>query len=128
MIHGIGTDIVAIDRMTQLLALDSDRFAKRILADHEYQHYLTVKEQAAFLAKRFVAKEAAAKALGTGFRDGLSLHDIYVTHNDAGKPILNFSGRGAELIKEFGITDTHLSLSDEKEFAIAFVTLISEKS
>jgi holo-[acyl-carrier protein] synthase len=128
MIHGIGTDIVAIDRMTQLLALNSNRFAKRILADHEYEQYLSCKEQAAFLAKRFVAKEAAAKALGTGFRDGLSLQDIYVTHNEQGKPLLNFTGRGAELIKEFGITDMHLSLSDEKEFAIAFVTLISEKS
>jgi holo-[acyl-carrier protein] synthase len=77
------------------------------------------------LAKRFAAKEAAAKAMGTGFRDGLSLRHIAVANEASGKPVLCFSGRAAELIERFGIGDAHLSLSDEREFAVAFVTLMT---
>ena len=123
MIHGIGTDIVTIGRMSEMLKRHGDKFAQRILAESEYEQYKSSTQPAAFLAKRFAAKEAASKALGTGFRNGLSLKHIYVTNDEVGKPQLNFVNRGKELIEELSITETHLSLADEKEYAVAFVTL-----
>jgi len=69
------------------------------------------------------AKEAAAKALGTGFRDGLNLHDIGVDNDALGKPLLVFSQRAQQILQKQGIGNSHLSLSDEKEYAIAYVVL-----
>ncbi len=127
MIHGIGTDIVAIARMEKMCERDDDKFAKRILADSEFEQYQHSHQKASFLAKRYAAKEAAAKAMGTGFRDGLSLRHIYVTNNALGKPQLHFSERAAELCQTMAIGEAYLSLSDEDEFAIAFVTLLSKR-
>lgn len=124
MIHGIGTDIVAIARMEASLARFGDRFAQRILAKQEMQGFADSASPAGFLAKRFAAKEAAVKAMGTGFRDGISLSQIVVSNNDHGKPILSFSGRALEVCDCLGVGEAHLSLSDEKDYAIAFVTLM----
>lgn len=127
MIFGIGTDIVQIARMQRNLDKHGDRFAQRILTEDEYSEYLEKPFQANFLAKRFAAKEAAAKAMGTGFSQGLSLQHIGVTHNDLGKPMLTFSKNAEQFILDNNITDQHVSLSDEKEYAVAFVTLVSSK-
>lgn len=124
MIHGIGTDIVAIARMEASLARFGDKFAWRILASQELQAFADSASQASFLAKRFAAKEAAVKAMGTGFRDGISLGQIAVINDVHGKPILSFSGRALEVCDLLGIGERHLSLSDEKDYAIAFVTLM----
>ena len=75
-----------------------------------------------FLAKRFAAKEAFSKALGTGIRPPAVLSAIAVSHNELGKPILDFCGQLAELIKNQGLT-AHLSISDEADYAIAYVIL-----
>jgi len=123
MIHGIGTDIVAIARMTRLWDKYTEAFAARILADDEraaMQHHA---DPARFLAKRFAAKEAAAKALGTGFRDGLSLRHIVVMNDALGKPVLRLEGRAAELAANFGVQVTHLTISDEADYAVAFVIM-----
>ena len=127
MIFGIGTDIVQIARMQKNLDDHGERFAKRILTDDEYSEYLGKPFQAHFLAKRFAAKEAAAKAMGTGFSQGLSLHHIGVTHNEMGKPLLTFSDIASQFILDNKITEHHISLSDEKEYAVAFVTLVTNK-
>ncbi len=127
MIFGIGTDIVRIARMVDNLDRYGDRFAARILTDAETAIFLGSANQAQFLAKRFAAKEATAKALGTGFRDGLSLRDIGVENDALGKPVLAFSGRAQQMLKKQGIGNTHLSLSDESEYAIAYVLLEAEK-
>jgi holo-[acyl-carrier protein] synthase len=124
MIYGIGTDIVRIARMQQSLDKHGDRFARRILTDHELIGYQQTTKPAHFLAKRFAAKEATAKAMGTGFRNGLSLKHINVNHDTQGKPILEFSGLAAEFMSEQGINESHISLADEQEYAVAFVTLI----
>ncbi len=124
MIFGIGTDIVHIPRIAASLNRRGDRFASRILTEHEYQAYLACNKPEHFLAKRFAAKEAVAKALGTGFRNGLSLQHIEIAHNDAGKPRLVFHAYGRQLKNELGIGESHLSLSDEHEHAIAFVILM----
>jgi len=124
MIYGIGTDIVHINRMRDDLDKYGDKFARRILTEAEFAEFQGKSNQAAFLAKRFAAKEATAKAMGTGFSQGLSLHHIGVEHDEAGKPVLEFSGVAEKFLQEKQIKQTHLSLADEREYAVAFVTLV----
>lgn len=123
MIFGIGTDIVRSQRMADNLDQHGERFAARILTDIEMTVFQDSAQQPQFLAKRFAAKEATAKALGTGFRDGLSLRDIGVENDALGKPVLVFSDRAQQSLQNQGIGAAHLSLSDESEYAIAYVVL-----
>jgi holo-[acyl-carrier protein] synthase len=125
MIYGIGTDIVKVARMRDNLERFGERFARRILTDLELEEFLADKRPAQFLAKRFAAKEAVVKALGTGFRDGIKLSDIRVTHDDAGKPGLSCSGRTEALMRKLGVAESHLSLADEYEYSVAFVILLT---
>ena len=124
MIFGIGTDIVRIERMQEALQRHGDKFAERILSSEELGEYQETENSAKFLAKRFAAKEATAKAMGTGFRDGLSLRHIFVGHDEKGKPNLNYTKQASLFIKENNITESHISLADEQEYAVAFVTLM----
>ena len=124
MIYGIGVDIVQVSRMQANLNKHGDRFAERILGESEMAEYDASNKKPHFLAKRFAAKEAIAKALGTGFRDGLSLSQITISHNDEGKPLIDFHAKALVLKLEQGIGDSHISLSDEKDYAVAFVTLM----
>ena len=123
MIYGIGTDIVQVSRMEDNLARHGDRFAERILSDSELAVFSSHTRPAHFLAKRFAAKEAAAKAFGTGFSDGLSLRHIVVANEDSGRPTLQFVETAQSLAQQFKITGSFLSLSDEKDYAVAFVVL-----
>ncbi|MEJ2552837.1 MAG: holo-ACP synthase [Gammaproteobacteria bacterium] len=123
MILGIGTDIVGVARMRAVLARHGERFARRILAAAEFEEYLADKRPAYFLAKHFAAKEALVKALGTGFRDGIRLSDIRVTHDHLGKPGLRYDGNTAALLRQMGISCSHISLADEHDYAVAFVIL-----
>ena len=122
MIAGIGTDIVQIDRIKASLDRLGDAFAARILTDKEFQVFKSSRQPAAFLAKRFAAKEAASKALGTGIGK-VSFQHLEVTNKASGEPVLSFCGYAAELQREKKIRSIHLSLSDEKDSAIAFVVL-----
>lgn len=126
MIFGIGTDIVRVARMQQSLDKHGERFARRILTEHELIGYRQAGKPANYLAKRFAAKEATAKAMGTGFRNGLSLKHINVGHDEKGKPLLEFNGKAAEFMNAEGILETHISLADEQEYAVAFVTLVKK--
>ena len=127
MIRGIGTDIVTIARMGKALARHGDAFAQRILARAEWPDYTAVRDPARFLAKRFAAKEAFAKACGTGLRPPVLLSSIWVTHDALGKPLLAFSDELQHWLGcEFGAWRAHLSVSDEKETVVAFVVLESE--
>lgn len=125
MIVGIGTDIVQIERISAALDRLGEGFARRVLTDAELQRFHGSKQPAAFLAKRFAAKEAAAKALGTGIGK-VSFKHLEVSNNAQGAPELTFFGYAAELQKQKRITRLHLSLSDEKDAAIAFVVLEAE--
>ena len=124
MIFGIGTDIVSVSRMESALQRHGVRFAERILAATELQEYHQSGKPAQFLAKRFAAKEAAAKAFGTGFRNGLVMRDFIIAHDDLGKPLLQFSGPAEKFCREQGVGESFISISDEKEHAVAFVTLL----
>lgn len=127
MIFGIGTDIVSVSRMESALARHGDRFAERILSASEFEEYRQSVKPAHFLAKRFAAKEAAAKAFGTGFRNGLAMSDFVVAHDEIGKPLLQFAGRAEKFCSEQGVGEAFLSISDEKELAVAFVTLMKNE-
>ncbi len=120
-IHGIGSDLIRVARLEAVLARHGERFARRILDSSELVDYATCSDRAAFLAKRFAAKEAAAKALGTGIRDGLRLAHIGVDHDRLGRPVLRLSGRAAELAEQCAIVASHLTLADEGGWAQAFV-------
>ncbi len=124
MIFGIGTDIVSIKRMQENIDKFGDKFAERILSVEELTEYHHYNEPSRLLAKRFAAKEAASKAMGTGFRDGISLKHIFVTHNDLGKPILNFVEAAGELLNSKNINESHISISDEQDYAVAYVILV----
>jgi holo-[acyl-carrier protein] synthase len=123
LIIGIGTDIVGVERMRDSLSRLGDKFAKRILSDGEFTEFSQSSQQAAFLAKRFAAKEAAAKAFGTGFRDGLSLRHISVGHDELGKPLLLLSDKAEQLAENKAVGETHLSLADEQDYAVAYVIM-----
>ncbi len=126
MIYGIGTDIVQIARIQSGLDRFGERFAERILTPRELEQFRTQAQAAAFVAKRFAAKEAAVKALGTGFRAGITLRSIEVTREEMGRPGLDFLGAAEDMRNRLGIIAAHLSLSDERDYALAFVTLIRQ--
>ena len=128
MIFGIGTDLVEIRRVARIYNRYGDKFARRILSEDEWGEFGHTRQPAYFLAKRLAAKEAAAKALGLGFRDGLTLSDIGVAHDQNGRPLLIFQGRAKQLAEELGVGEPHLSLADERDFALAFVTLLKSSS
>jgi len=123
MIFGIGTDIVKVARMQRSIDRWGDRFAGRILTSDEKKEYCTTAKKANFLAKRFAAKEAASKAMGLGFQDGLELKHISVAHKKNGKPELIFTGFASEFLSRNNISASQLSLSDEREYAVAFVIM-----
>lgn len=123
MIYGIGTDIVKVARMQRNLDRWGERFAERILTLTEMNDFNITSKKANFLAKRFAAKEAASKAMGLGFQEGLELKHIAVAHEKNGKPLLKFFGYAKAYLSANKISASHLSLSDEKEYAIAFVTM-----
>lgn len=123
MIYGIGTDIVRVGRIRDDLSRFGDRFAERILTASELLEFHQNVNKANFLARRFAAKEAAVKAMGTGFSNGVQLHDIEVTHDAQGKPMLAFHGRAREFMQERSVAVAHISLADEQDHAVAFVTL-----
>lgn len=130
MIIGIGCDIVRINRMNKLVPVFKQGMKQHILSPYEQKELasqdLNDDKISRFLAKRFAAKEALSKALGTGFRDGMYLRDITIHHTDLGKPFFEVEGGVLETVLEktnnqdFKI---HLSLSDEADLAQAFVII-----
>jgi holo-[acyl-carrier protein] synthase len=125
MIFGIGTDLVEYARIERLLARYGTRLAERLLSAEELLEFATTKSPARLLAKRFAAKEALAKALGTGLRHPVSLSRISVSHDELGKPNFKFDAILSAYLAEKNIGKCHLSLSDEREMIIAFVVLES---
>lgn len=123
MIYGVGTDIVEVSRIEDALMRFGESFAQRILTEQEWLMFEQSQTQARFLAKRFAAKEAFAKALGTGLRLPATFQNISVTHDDLGKPVLDFAPELQALLEAKGILAQHLSISDEKALAVAFVVL-----
>jgi holo-[acyl-carrier protein] synthase len=126
MIYGIGTDIVAYARIEAMHQRHGLRAAKRILSAQEMAEYQASTDPARLLMKRFAAKEALAKAAGTGLRHPLALGSISGVHDALGKPMFNFAAELAAHFRQSGITRHHLSISDEHDSAVAFVILEGE--
>lgn len=126
-IYGIGTDIVKCDRIASMWAAHGMSFARRILTEHEMEVLAKQKtKQASFIAKRFAAKEAVAKALGTGFRDDVLITQIGVETDPKGKPKVMFYGTTKKYIATLGELDIQISLADESEFVVAFVIILKK--
>lgn len=122
MIYGIGTDIVAVDRLQRLLDRHGARAVDKLLAPAEIPAFEQSRAPARFLAKRFAAKEAFGKALGTGVAAPATLTQIAVGHDALGKPVLEFAPQLAALLESKGLS-AQLSISDEQAYAVAFVIL-----
>ena len=127
MIFGVGTDVVEIGRIQGVLERYGEKFARRVLCEPELKRFLGHRLPASYLAKLFAAKEAFTKALGTGIRSPANWHGVWVVNLPSGKPILEFSEPLKKLLADKGITETHVSLSDEKGIAFATVVLECEK-
>lgn len=123
MIYGIGVDLVKVQRLEDGLARYGEHYADRLLAPEEHQDFYSAAHPARFLAKRFAAKEAFAKAAGTGLRHPLHLRSIAVTHTPLGQPALRFDRELEVWLNERGICGHHLSISDELDHVVAFVIL-----
>jgi holo-[acyl-carrier protein] synthase len=122
-IVGLGTDIAEIERVEKALARSGKAFAKRILTEVEFEVFSGLKQQGRFLAKRFAAKEAASKALGTGIALGVTFHDFTIVNDELGAPKLSLSNKALEIAEQRGVTSIHLSISDERHYAMATVIL-----
>ncbi|UNH29788.1 holo-ACP synthase [Moellerella wisconsensis] len=125
-IVGLGTDIVEISRISRAIERSGSSLAKRILTEHELAQYLHHAQPERYLAKRFAVKEAAAKALGTGIRQGLAFNQFEIKNDTLGKPVLSLSGAALKLAQSLGISTLHVSITDERSYACA--TVIAEKT
>ena len=125
-IFGIGTDIVNIKRMEKTLRRNGDAFKKRIFSKDEIIYCERKKNPFTFYAKRFAAKEALSKALGTGIRKGINFKNIEISNNKFGKPSIKLSGSTASFLREKIKTKKYfiyLSLSDDEPWAQATVII-----
>lgn len=123
MILGVGTDLCDIGRIERALERWGERFALRVLVDSEMERFRRHRKPAAYLAKRFAAKEAMSKALGTGIHFPVNWHGMWVENARSGKPSLRFSGPMAAYLKQRSVETVHLSLTDEVGMACAFVVI-----
>jgi holo-[acyl-carrier protein] synthase len=125
MIVGIGTDIVSIDRIAAVLKRHGQRFVNRILTPEERARYQRTNERArpGHFAKRWAAKEAFAKAIGTGIHPPFTWQSITVGRDAMGKPLVIPDEKMAKHLKSLGVTDSHISLTDDAGVAVAFVVL-----
>ena len=123
MIFGIGTDIVDINRIKSMDSLST--FANKILSENEIKVFSNLEEgkQATYLSKQFAGKEAISKAIGTGISGDIKFKEIEILRDEIGRPIFNPVENLKEILANLGITKTHVSLSDEKDYAIAFAIL-----
>ncbi|AZI86567.1 holo-ACP synthase [Kosakonia sp. CCTCC M2018092] len=124
-ILGLGTDIVEMARIEAVVARSGDRLAKRVLSPNEWALYERHQQPVRFLAKRFAVKEAAAKALGTGIRNGLAFNQFEVFNDELGKPSLRLWGEAERLAERMGVRSMHVTLADERHYACATVIIES---
>ena len=124
MTIAIGTDIVDIQRIADAVERQGDKFVQRILTESEISEYQARGHAVSFLAKRFAAKEAIAKALGTGIGRGISFQHMIISNNAEGAPQVELRDMASEKLKQLGGTHVLISLSDEKNYALAYVTIV----
>jgi holo-[acyl-carrier protein] synthase len=124
MIFGIGTDVLQLARIERVYQRYGDRFAERLLLDEEHALYVTAKNKPRFLGMRFAAKEAIAKALGTGFANGIWVRDVGSVPNKLGQPQVVYSERGREVCARLGVGEGFLTLTDEAGLIVSVAVLM----
>ena len=123
-IFGIGTDIVSVDRIRS--SLKNKKFIIRIFHEKEILKCKKTNNSINCYAKRFAAKEAFSKALGTGISNGINFNEIIILNKKSGKPYINIVGKTKKILnKKFKRKKSKISLSlpDEEKYAVAFVTI-----
>jgi holo-[acyl-carrier protein] synthase len=127
VILGIGTDLANIERIQRALDRFGDRFRNRVFTEHEQKRAERMQNPAAVYAKRWAAKEACSKALGTGLRMGIAWSDMSVTNLETGQPVMHVTGwaqeRLNEMIPEGYDAVIHVTLTDDHPWAQAFVVI-----
>jgi holo-[acyl-carrier protein] synthase len=123
MIVGSGIDIAEIGRIQQSVDRYGQRFLDRIFTGGEQAYCLRKRKAAESLAARFAAKEAGAKALGTGISRGVGWLELEVTREPGGRPLLELRGRAAERARELGVRRVSLSLTHSRDTALAVVVM-----
>ena len=123
MIKGIGTDLLDQRRIAKLMDKQGERFSKRILTPQELLLWGQKNNSVNFLAKRFAAKEAISKALGTGIARGIGFQQMNITSDSLGKPIVELTEGALLRAEAMGGKGIELSLSDEGEMILAFAVL-----
>jgi holo-[acyl-carrier protein] synthase len=119
----VGTDILEISRIDEVVERLGERFVQRILTPPEVAEYQASPQPNRLLAKRFTAKEAVAKALGTGIGRGVSWQDIRIDHDDNGAPLVVLEGGALEVARSRGGERVAISLADEVHYVVAFAVL-----
>lgn len=119
----LGTDILEVARIEAVLERLGDRFVRRILTLAEREEYQASTQPRRLLAKRFAAKEAVAKALGTGIGNGVSWQDIEIRHDALGGPVVHLTGGALRIAQNRGGVRVLLSLADEQAYVVAFAAL-----
>ena len=122
-IFGIGVDLVNAKRIQFLYQKYGDRFPKRILDEDEMQLFKNSKNKERYLCNAFAGKEAAVKALGTGFSQGVHWKDFGLSRKSSGQPQLHYTKKIKEKFNSLGISSSHISISDEDPWSIAMVVL-----
>ncbi|MCX2981839.1 holo-ACP synthase [Halieaceae bacterium IMCC14734] len=121
---GIGTDIVQIVRIEAVVERQGVRFVQRILTPVEVEEYDNSRLGVRLLAKRFAAKEAIVKALGTGIGHGVGWQDMTIEHDDKGAPLVTLRGGAEQRAQQLGGSKMLLSLADESDYVVAFAVLV----
>lgn len=125
MIKGLGLDLTELERIRSIWERHGDRFAKKILTDREYAQ-LPANNPVPRLSALFAGKEAAVKALGTGFADGVHFKCVEIVHAKSGKPEISFLGRGKDVCDQMGVCAAHITLTHSRDTAAATVVLEGE--
>jgi holo-[acyl-carrier protein] synthase len=126
MIVGTGVDIVETERIAQAFERHGERFTRRLYTPGEIDYCERFKNKAERYAARFAAKEAAFKALGTGWGEGVRWLDVEVTHQPSGKPELLLTGRAGQLARELGVARTAVTISHSDRYVVAQVIFESD--
>ena len=123
MLIGTGVDLIEIERIAHSIERYGERFLRRIYTDHEIAYCTRKRSSAESFAARFAAKEAGAKALGTGISRGVTWIEFEITRQPGGRPVLELRGRAALLAKELGVKTISLSLTHTGTLAMATVMM-----
>jgi holo-[acyl-carrier protein] synthase len=123
MIVGTGIDIVNIERIERIIARWGDLFLNRVFTEEEINRCQKRIRPPECFALRFAAKEAFLKAIGRGLRDGIQWIDIEVENDPLGKPLFSFHRKAKEFLESQGIQKAHLTLSNDRPYAVAHVLL-----